>query len=294
MRFTPDIRAFFRKLWKEGKKVKEIADFFGTTRKTVYRWINRAKHVGREHYTDKPRKPKQGKVTVNVEVSILGLRSLGWGTARIQQGLYKLPSYLLDSLPFDCPQGVRLSRQAINDVLTRHRANGYQRTQKSWKFFRASQPDELWQLDLKGPYAVHGKKYWFIVCIDDYSRFLLLSEQLDHCPTAREITDLLDRLGSRPKSILTDNGVQFKEQWVSWCETNSIKPLFAHPYYPQDKGKVERAIRNLSEEFVKLLRKFPGWLDGKIHDYRSWFNNDRFHRGVKGFPAELYNVSLES
>jgi len=67
--------------------------------------------------------------------------------------------------------------------------------------------------------------------------------------------------------------------------------LFAHPYYPQDKGKVERMIRNLNQEFVHLLRKFPGWLDGKIHEYRDWFNNDRFHRRINGFPARLYRVS---
>ncbi|MDY6865535.1 MAG: hypothetical protein SVY15_06155 [Halobacteriota archaeon] len=27
--------------------------------------------------------------------------------------------------------------------------------------------------------------------------------------------------------------------------------------YPQYKGKVERAIRNISEEFIYLLKKFP-------------------------------------
>lgn len=294
MRFTPDIRAAFRQLKKKGLSVKIIAQLFDTSRQTVHTWLNRAKHVGREYFNDKPRKPKQGKITVDVEVSILGLRSLSWGTARIQQGLYKLPNYMKESLPFDCVQGINLSRQSINDVLTKHGANGYLRTQKSWKFFRAKEQDELWQIDIKGPYTVFGKKYWFIVCIDDYSRFLILAEQLDHCPTTREITDLLDKLDSRPKSILSDNGGQFKEQWEKWCIENRIKPLFAHPYYPQDKGKVERAIRNLSEEFVHLLRKFPDWLIGKIHDYRNWFNNDRFHRGIKGYPAELYSVKLET
>jgi transposase len=87
MRFAPDVRALFKKLKKQGRKVKEIADFLGVSRPTVYRWLNRAKHVGREYFNDKPRKPKNSKVTVDVEVSILGLRSLGWGTARIQQGL---------------------------------------------------------------------------------------------------------------------------------------------------------------------------------------------------------------
>jgi len=64
--------------------------------------------------------------------------------------------------------------------------------------------------------------------------------------------------------------------------------LFAHPYYPQDKGKVERAIRNVSEEFIYLLKKFPLWLKGKIKEYREWYNNKRYHRGIKAIPITLY------
>lgn len=90
MRFTPDIRAVFRQLFKKGLSVKIIAELFDTSRQTVHKWLNRTKHVGREYFNDKPRRPKDSKVTVDIEVSILSLRSLGWGTARIQQGLYKL------------------------------------------------------------------------------------------------------------------------------------------------------------------------------------------------------------
>ncbi len=294
MRFSPDIRAFFRKLWKDGKSVTEIADFFGTSRRTVYRWINRAKHAGREYYRDKPRKPKQGKITVDVEVSILALRNtFRWGTARIQQGMYCLPEYMKKALPF-VVQDINLSRQAINDVLKRHGINGYQRKHNSWKFFRAKKPNELWQTDIKGPFTVHGRKYWFVVCIDDYSRFLLLAEQFDHCPKTKEITALLEKMDKKPESILSDNGSQFQEHWKRWCRGSGIKPLFAHPYYPQDKGKVERAIRNLNQEFVYHLRRFPEWLNGRIAEFREWYNNSRFHHGIKDIPAKVYGVTLET
>lgn len=289
MRFTPDIRAAFGQLKRKGLTVNKIAQLFDTSRRTVYRWLNRAKHVGREYYKDKPRKPKESKVTVEIEVSVLGLRSLSWGTARIQQGLYKLPNYMKESLQFNCVQGIWLSRQTINKILTKHKANGYLSGGKGWKFFRASQPDELWQIDYKGPYSVHGQKYWFLVCIDDYSRFIVLTEQFDHCPATNETTILLSNLDRKPMSILSDNGNQFKRQWYRWCKQNNINPLFAHPYYPQDKGKVERTIRNVSQEFVYLLRQFPEWLKcDRLGEYRAWFNNDRFHRGIKDFPAKLY------
>jgi transposase InsO family protein len=292
MRFTPEIRAAFVQLWKKGVPVKKIAEFFDTTRQTVRTWIKRVRHPGKEHFRDKPREPKESKITVEVEVSILALRNtFSWGTARIQQGLYSLPRFMRESLPY-VVQGVRLSREAINNVLAKHGINGYLNGGKGWKFFRAKEPDELWQIDLKGPFSVHGVKYWFLVCIDDYSRYLLTAEQFGHCPSTAEITGAIERLGIKPKAILSDNGAQFRDMWESWCREHGIKPLFAHPYYPQDKGKVERTIRNLNQEFVHHLRRFPDWLDGKVDEYREWFNHSRFHRGINGFPAELYKCQV--
>jgi len=195
----------------------------------------------------------------------------------------------LSKLNVKLVQGLNLSRTAINNVLKKHKINGYKNKTKSWKFFRAKKKDELWQLDIKGPFKVGGKKYYFIICIDDYSRYVLLAEQLDHCPTIPEICSLLKPLikKHKPKKILTDNN-PFKEEWDNWCKDNNIESLHAHPYYPQDKGKVERAIRNFAEEFVYLIKKFPEWLNGKIKEYQRWFNRKRFHGGINAIPCELY------
>lgn len=288
MRLSPDQRKTMVDAVKRGERISTVARVFGVTPRTVRHWYKRSKHVGREYFKDKPRGNPKPKVTIPVELSILSMRTaFKWGTARIQQGLYKLPDYMLETIP-DCVQGLDLSRDTINKVLRKHKLNGYQKESKSWKFFRAEYKDQLWQLDLKGPFHLNGKKYWFIVCIDDHSRYLVLCEQFDHCPTTEEITELLDKLDKKPEKILTDNGSQFKDKWKKWCKVKDVKALFAHPYYPQDKGKVERTIRNIGEEFVNLLRKFPEWIEGKIRDYREWYNCDRYHRGIKGYPAVLY------
>ena len=291
MRLSPDIRGAFRKLAKKDLTVTSIAECFNTTRQTVYRWLNRGKHRGTENFKDKPRAPKESKVTAEVELSILKLRTtFKWGTARIQQGLYCLPPFILESV--NCVQGVVLSRETINNVLTKNNQNGYQREFKRWKFFRASEPDELWQIDFKGPFTVGGKKYWFLVCIDDYSRFIISAEQFDHELTTAETVAVLEKQNRLPKAILSDHGSQFKEQWKRWCSLHGVEAHFAHPSYPQDKGKVERCIQNLNREFVNHLRRFPDWLNGKLGEYRDWFNHFRFHRGVKAFPADLYKCNV--
>lgn len=143
MRLSPDIRGAFYRLLKKGLEVTRIAELFDTTRQTVYRWINRANHVGREYYQDRPRKPKESKATFEVELSILKLRTtFKWGTARIQQALYNLPDFILKSV--NTIQGVCLSRETINNVLSRNNQNGYLTEHKRWNFFRAMRPDELW------------------------------------------------------------------------------------------------------------------------------------------------------
>src|SRR5665647_1467643 len=123
VRLSPDIRGAFRVLAKKDLAVSGIAQIFGTTRQTVYRWLRRGKHRGLETFKDKPRQPKESKVTLEVELSILKLRTtFKWGTARIQQGIYCLPGFILESV--NCIQGVVLSRETRNNVLAKNNQTG--------------------------------------------------------------------------------------------------------------------------------------------------------------------------
>ena len=276
---------------RNGMNKKAVAKAFGVSRQTVWEWCKRAMHRGRESFKDLPRRPKRGKITQKIEASIVAIRTaFKWGTARIQQALINLPHFVREKLTA-CVQCVHLSRTAINGVLRRYGLNGYGREQKAWKFFRAKREDELWQLDIKGPFWLHGKRLWFLVCVDDYSRYLLVFERFDNELTTNDITGYLEQLSRKPEKILTDHGAQFKKAWERWCEESGIEPVFAHPRYPQDKGKVERTKRNLNEEFVDLLRKFPEWLD-KLQEYRRWYNRCRFHHGINTWPAKLYPASV--
>lgn len=288
MRLTPDQRRLIGPAVDRIGNKSLVAEVFGITRKIVRKWCNRRKHL-----KDRKRKKKKPKVSFEIELFILALRNFfEWGTERIRKGLYSLPKFMLKKLrklKVRIVQKVSLSRQTINDVLKKHKLNGYKHKSEGWKFFRAKKPNKLWQLDIKGPFNLRGKKYYFVICIDDYSRYMLLAEQLEHEPTIEEIAKMLRPLVNKyhPESILTDNN-PFKVEWDSWCRDKGIEPLHAHPYYPQDKGKVERTIRNVTEGFVNLLIKFPEWLNGEISEYQDWFNNERYHCGIKAIPCQLY------
>lgn len=292
MRLTVDQRHLLVDALSRGVNKCEVARVFGVARSTVYRWWKRQRQYTRSPLQDRPRKPRKAKITERIELSILALRNtFHWGTARIQQGLRNLPPFMRVAVP-SVAQHVLLSRTAINNVLRKHKINGYDRQQESWKFFRTSKPNELWQLDIKGPFIVQGRKHFFLVVVDDYSRYLVVFHHALHAFSSEDVAAIVSHVlpYRRPQSILTDNN-PFKKEWDAWCRARGITPLHAHPYYPQDKGKVERAIRNVAEEFVYLTKPFPRWL-AHIKSYQRWYNTQRFHRGIQAIPVELYVCSV--
>lgn len=262
-----------------------IAKLLSCSRVTVWYW---SKQDMRTRF-DIPHNYR-GKITIEAEITILFLRSLGYGCARIKQRLFCAPEIEL-KLTEIYVQGLEVSRQTVYNVLKKHRLNGYfkKKNQKAWKFFRAKCPDELWQLDMK-EFKFEGKKYYFVVCIDDYSRNLLCLKLLDHSPNIPEICQAISFLIEKyhPKKILTDNN-PFKENWKRWCSENNIEAVFAHLYYPQDKGKVERTNRNIAEELVNIIIIFHKLLNNEeIEKWVRWFNEKRFNNGIKDYPANLY------
>lgn len=288
MRLSPEQRLQLGKLAREPIPKKLLMKSFGVSRTTVWYWSIQDLRTRFNIIRN-----AKGKITIEVEATILFMRqTFKWGTARIQNGLISLPEFQRKEIEVTIKlyvQHFTLSRQAINEVLIKHKLNGYRRKKKAWKFFRAKYANELWQLDLK-EFKFEGKKYHLLVCIDDYSRFILKLHIFDHSPTIQEIGERIRLLIEKyhPKNILTDNN-PFKESWKEWCQEQGTKAIFTHPYYPQDKGKVERTIRNIAEEYIDLLSFFPKWFNDKcMEEWRGWFNEERFHRGVKDYPANLY------
>ena len=162
MRLKPELRGLIGEAIDRGVNKSWVAEVLGVTRKTIYKWNKRRKHL-----KDRKRKKKKSKITLPVELSILALRNtFNWGCERIKKALHSLPKFMLKSLSkikVKLVQGVELSRTAINNVLKKHKINGYKHKTKSWKFFRAKKPNELWQLDIKGPFRIKGKKYYFVI-----------------------------------------------------------------------------------------------------------------------------------
>ena len=266
-------------------RINVIAQSLFCSRQTVWHWKNqdlRSRFDIVRNY--------ESKITIDAEITILFLRSLGYGCARIQQRLNSAPEIEINKNEIFV-QGLEVSRQTVYNILKKHKLNGYfsKKKQKAWKFFRAKYANELWQLDMK-EFKFDGKKYYFVVCIDDYSRYLLCLQLFDHAPNIPEICQTIAPLVEKyhPKKILTDNS-PFKDNWRIWGNEQEIEAVFAHPYYPQDKGKVERTNRNIAEELINIITIFNKLLNGQeILSWIKWFNEKRKNLGIKDYPANLY------
>ena len=277
MRLTPDQRHLLGDAVGRGINKTLVATVLGVTLKTVRKWSKRTKHL-----KDKAR-GKIKKVTDEIKLFIIAVRNtFDWGTARIRNSLMQsLPVFMeekLVKLGVVRPEKVKLSRSTINDVLKEFGLNGYKKKRVGWK--------------LKGPYRVQGQKFWWLVCVDDFSRVVICAEMFDHMPSHEEIWEaLLPKMKDRKaESILTDNN-PFRKEWDKLCEEHEIRSLHIHPYWPKDNGKVERMIKTLSEEFIYLLRKFPEWI-GKLDEYIEWYNEKRYHYGINAVPIEEFNRYL--
>ncbi|MBC7128813.1 MAG: transposase [Thermoplasmatales archaeon] len=78
-----------------------------------------------------------------------------------------------------------------------------------------------------------------------------------------------------------------KETIEKWCKKEGIEVEYTPPYYPQAKGKIERAIRTFNEEFLKLKKVFENVLL-LLQEFIEWFNNHRYHMGIHDYPANVY------
>jgi len=134
-RLKPEQRHLLIDAISRGIKKSLIVKVLGVTYKTIRKWIRRKKHL-----KDRKREPKKSKVTLDVELFIIGIRNtFNWGTGRIRQALREdLPEFMEDKLTelhIKRPDKTELSRTAINNVLKRHGLNGYSKKYKFWQFF---------------------------------------------------------------------------------------------------------------------------------------------------------------
>jgi transposase InsO family protein len=272
---------------------------FGISRKTGYKWQARYAAEGKAGLADKARQPKHwiNQTAATTEREIVALRAAHptWGPRKLKRRLQDLGQ---DRLPALSTFARILQR---NDCIAPEGAPGHRPCQR----FARSEPNELWQMDFKGHFALQrtGRCHPLTV-LDDCSRF---SVGLEACGNEQTTTVQLrlERAFSRyglPECILCDNG----PPWAGcgpehtlltvWLLRLGVGVIHGRPFHPQTQGKDERFHRTLKAD---LLARHD-WLDlpqaqRRFDEYRQLYNHERPHEALGlAVPASRYRPSPRS
>ena len=293
-------REFVELAQAEGANMAALCRRFGISRKTGYKWLGRYATDGAEGLVDRSRRPStapsQTAAAVEQAVVQLRLEHPAWGGRKIHQRLRDL-----GAAPVPAPSTITgiLRRHDLLDPAESHKHRAYQR-------FERAAPNELWQMDFKGHFALSaGGRCHPLTTLDDHSRFnLALRACHDERGTTvqQELTGVFREYGL-PKAMLMDNGSPWGADQVSrytpltvWLMRLEIEVIHGRPWHPQTQGKEERFHRTLKAE-VLAGQAMPDLASCQEH-FDAWrvvYNTERPHEALgMAVPAQRYVPSLRS
>jgi transposase InsO family protein len=272
--------------------VSALCRRFGISRKTAYKWLARYHGEGAAELADRSRRPHTSPTQTGPEVvaAVLALRATtGWGGRKLhhalhQQGMVAVPA-----------------PSTITAILARHGDSTVATTlgppPARWQRFEAAQPNDLWQIDFKGPVALTQGQCSPLLVLDDHSRFLVgltVSRDLQSTTVQAALTPLLQCYGL-PWRILVDNGSPWGTshhgvgvpltRLTAWLIRLGITVTHSRPYHPQTQGKVERCNRTLGAELLsRLAPTDPRTLQAQFDHWRERYNLHRPHAALGHQP----------
>jgi transposase InsO family protein len=181
----------------------------------------------------------------------------------------------------------KLKRSTLQEKLTERGYSSrqmriYESQGAAARRFQKRHRNGLWQSDIKygpslpiGPGGV-SKQVYLVLFIDDATRFVLhgaFYDSLEKGIVQDCFRKAIEKYGV-PEAVYFDNGKQYKNKWMGrTCAKLGIRLLFAKPYSPESKGKVERLngviqgfLREVVLEKVKTLEQFNSWFQAWLSE----------------------------
>lgn len=276
------------------KTQQELASEFGISRQTGHKWLQRYRAEGSSGVlVERSRAPKRRPLESPPEVvsACIGLRERwpDWGARKLHFLLQKQRP----ELPLVGVSTVQriLAREGLIREKDRH-------LPAIGRFERAS-PNELWQMDFKGPQGFRQRSGPLSV-LDDHSRFLLTLEHLENART-RAVQDSLRKTFDHhglPDQMLIDHGTPWWNAnspwgWTElsvWIMRQGIRIYLSGIRHPQTQGKVERMHASLVSAIHKRRADADEqqWLD----EFRQEYNHVRPHEALAmATPASRWKPS---
>ena len=160
-------KEFVRLAQGEDANLRELCRGFGISPMTGYKWLERFRIGGEDGLIDLTRRPRHspGRTGFEVEEMVLKVRDAhpAWGGRKLRAWLSARGYGLLPS-PSTITAILRRHGRIDPSEGAKHRA---------WQRFERPEPNQLWQMDFKGHFAMLGDRCHPLTVLDDPSRFSL-------------------------------------------------------------------------------------------------------------------------
>jgi len=297
---TVSLRAEFCRLaQQEGANRSALCRGYGISRQTGYKWLERHDQAGLAGLSDRSHRPhcSPGRTPAAMEEQVLELREEHpcWGGRKLKRALERAG---VQAVP---------SASTISEILRRNgRLDGPRAgAKRDFVRFEHAAPNDLWQMDFKGHFALGEGRCHPLTVIDDHSRYAL---EIGACSDeqAGTVQRRLERLFARyglPGRILSDNGppwgtagAERHTRLTVWLLDLEVGVVHGRPYHPQTQGKDERFHRTLKAEVIER-RSFDGLTAAQaaFDAWREVYNTKRPHEAIDlDVPADRYRPSRRS
>ena len=277
----------------------DLADRFGVSRKTAYKWIARFQEGGRAGYHELSRRPHCCPWQTDPALAdlLLELRRKHprWG-----------PRKLLDILQRRHPKWELPAPSTVARLFSRHglahRPRRFRRAHPGCPQTVSRGPNDIWAADYKGQFRLGNGQYCFPLTVSDLaSRYLLGCDAHPQVSLERSqahFSRLFHTYGL-PNRIRTDNGIPFASNALArlsqlsvWFIKLGIYPELIEPGKPQQNGSHERMHSTLKREAtIPPASSLPDQ-QRKFDRFRHLFNDERPHESLgMNRPGEIYTPS---
>jgi putative transposase len=284
---------------QEGMSISELAEIYGISRKTVYKWLARQHEQGLAGLTERSRRPHHSpnQVSTEVEAAIVAARyRWRWGPGKLRVKL--------------CEQDSQVQWPAVSTIAAVLKAKGLVVSRRNRPrtpiqrppYIAADAPNDVWNIDYKGWFRCgDGARVDPLTMSDGCSRFLLRCQHVER--TGYELTQpVFDAAFTEfglPGGIHSDNGPPFASvapgglsKLSMWFVKLGIVVERSRPGCPQDNGRHERMHRTLKEATAKPPQATVRLQQKAFHAFQREYNEQRPHEALGNLtPQACYRAS---
>lgn len=289
---------------REVSSISELCAYYGISRKTGYKWIQRYAQLGMDGLSEQSRSPATcpTKTPYHIQQAIIELRQQFQTTP----GAKKLRVLLAQRYPDE----VVPSKSTIYNILNRAGLVTSRRRRRRVSlypqpFAPVHQVNEVWSVDYKGQFKLgNGQWCYPLTVMDHQSRYLCGCEALKgtRLKATQAAFIRLFRQYGLPERIRSDNGVPFAStargglsRLSLWWIRLGILPERIEPGKPQQNGRHERMHLTLKEAATRPPSANMTAQQQRLDRFRAEYNEQRPHEALdQNTPASCYSPSLRA